>query len=211
MDILPEGKLAADIAVEGTLYGFDSLFSYEIPDDLRDRVRAGMRVVVPFGRGNKKRVGLVFAVHPADPAVKCKPIRALADSEPVLNEEMLTLCAWIRDNTFCTYFDAFRAILPPGLGYSLKTHYSLSKDFNAELSEEEEKLVQVLKSAGDRAAFEGVLADEQERGGKLLSRLVEKGVLVEDSVLKRRVGDESVQMLRLAEETPDKTRLTPKQ
>lgn len=212
MNDFSAGKLAADVAVEGTLYGFDMLFSYEIPEELRDRICAGMRVVVPFGRGNKKRIGLVFAVHPADPLQKCKPIRALADTEPVLNEEMLKLCAWIRENTFCTYFDAFRAILPPGLGYSLKTHYSLAAGFSCELSEEETRLVEVLKAAGDRAAFDGAIAAEQEKdGGKLIKSLLEKGVLSEDSELKRRVGDESVLMLRMAENPPEQTRLTPKQ
>lgn len=212
MDELSAGKLTADIAVEGTLYGFDMLFSYEIPEELRGRVTAGMRVVVPFGRGNKKRVGLVFAVRAADPAVKCKPIRALADSEPVLNEELLRLCAWIRDNTFCTYFDAFRAILPPGLGYSLKTRYSLNSEFNGELSEQEKRFVEVLRAAADRAAFDGAVSAEQEHdGGRLIKSLLEKGAISEDSILKRRVGDENVLMLRLAEEPTEQTRLTPKQ
>ena len=212
MDELTSGKLAADVAVEGTLYGFDMLYSYEVPDELRGRIKAGMRVVVPFGKGNKKRVGLVFSVHPADPAVKCKPIRQPADSEPVLNDEMLRLCAWIRDNTFCTYFDAFRAILPPGLGYSLRTHYSLSEGFTGELSEQESRFVEVLKAAGDRAAFDGAVAAEQGHdGGRTVKSLLDKGVLREDSELKRRVSDESVLMLRPADPSPEQTKLTPKQ
>lgn len=205
-------RLCADVAVEGTLYGFDMLFSYEIPDALRDCVVPGVRVVVPFGRGNKKRIGLVFAVHAADLSQRCKPIRYAADSEPILNAEMLKLCKWMRDNTFCTYFDAFRAILPPGLGYSLKTHYSLCASFSGDLSDDERRLYEVLGAVGDRTEFEFAIASERQRdGGRLIKSLLEKGALTEDSVLKRRVGDETVQMLRPAQQMPEQIKLTPKQ
>ena len=115
MEELTSGRLIAEVAVEGTLYAFDKLFGYEIPEHLRDSVSAGVRVVVPFGRGNRKRVGLVFSVYRGS-AEGLKPVRCAVDDEPVVSRELLDLCRWIRDNTFCTYCNAFRAILPPGLG-----------------------------------------------------------------------------------------------
>ena len=54
--------MTAKIAVENTLYAFDRLFSYELPKELSGRVLPGVRVIVPFGRGNTKRVGLVFEI-----------------------------------------------------------------------------------------------------------------------------------------------------
>ena len=51
---------AVQAAVEGTAYSFDALFTYLVPDSLSGRISAGMRVVVPFGRGNRSRVALVF-------------------------------------------------------------------------------------------------------------------------------------------------------
>ena len=105
---------AVQAAVEGTAYSFDTLFTYLVPEELCGRISAGMRVVVPFGRGGQSRVALVFSVEPApQERAKLKYISAIADSEPVISPEMIQLCKWIRDNTFCTYFDAFRAILPP--------------------------------------------------------------------------------------------------
>ena len=111
--------MIAQIAVENTLYAFDMLFSYEIPVGLESAVIRGVRVVVPFGRGNRKRIGVVFEVGSELPSGKIKPIDFVIDSEPVLSGELMDLCVWIRENTFCTYYDAFRAILPPGLGLSL--------------------------------------------------------------------------------------------
>ena len=79
MEELTSGRLIAEVAVEGTLYAFDKLFGYEIPEHLRDSVSAGVRVVVPFGRGNRKRVGLVFSVYrgSADWGTRSKPDTAL--------------------------------------------------------------------------------------------------------------------------------------
>ncbi len=211
MEELTSGRLIAEVAVEGTLYAFDKLFGYEIPEHLRDSVSAGVRVVVPFGRGNRKRVGLVFSVYRGS-AEGLKPVRCVVDDEPVVSRELLDLCRWIRDNTFCTYYDAFRAILPPGLGYSLKTRYSLTHDFSGELSEEESRLVEVLRAAGDRASFDAVVAAQRELdGAKVLRALIEKGALYEDDILSRRVGDSTVAMLRAADTPPEGVKLTPKQ
>lgn len=196
----------AEIAVENTLYAFDMLYSYEIPENLSEKVAAGVRVVVPFGRGNKKRIGLVFNVASELPSAKTKPIDGVIDECPVLSEELMKLCAWIRDNTFCTYFDAFRTILPPGLGYSLKTLCVLNESFSGELTENEQSLVEQLKAA-DKGTFSALTAAYPA----LVKSLLAKGALNEQTAAKRRVGDESVRMVRVCEMFDESLKLTPKQ
>ena len=194
----------AQVAVENTLYAFDMLYSYEIPQSLSDKVAAGKRVVVPFGRGNKKRIGLVFRVSGDCPNTKTKPVDAVIDEQPVLSDELLNLCVWLRDNTFCTYFDAFRTILPPGLGYSLKTLYTLPENFDGVLSDKERTFTDELKKA-DKETFAALIAANPA----LVKSLCGKGALTEQTSVKRRVGDESVRMVRVREEYDEK--LTPKQ
>ena len=65
------------VAVEKTAYAFDSLFTYEIPQGLD--IRPGMRVIVPFGRTNKHRIGVVFAVTGEKPGSAVKQVFAAAD------------------------------------------------------------------------------------------------------------------------------------
>lgn len=182
------------VAVENTHFSFDTLFSYEIPESFQGQVVPGVRVVVPFGRGNKKRIGLVFGISDEIPEKKCKSVSAVVDSGPVISEELLKLCEWLSENTFCTYYDAFRAILPPGLGYSLKRRISLKKDFDGELTAAEQSFADQLKKA-DKAAFDALIAG----GGSMADALISKGALAEDHIAKRRVGDESVQMVRIAD------------
>lgn len=199
-------RLYAEVAVEKTLYAFDMLYTYEIPVSLSERVAAGVRVVVPFGRGNQKRIGLVFGVTDAAPSAKTKPIDAVIDEKPVLSAELVKLCRWIRDNTFCTYFDAFRTILPPGLGYSLKTQCAVSDSFSGELTENEQALMKQLKAA-DKGTFSALV----EGNSTLVKSLLAKGALTEQTDVKRRVGDESIRMVRVSGEPDESIRLTPKQ
>lgn len=197
---------SALVAVENTHYSFDMLFSYSIPEALSGRIVPGKRVVVPFGRGNKERIGLVFGLSDEIPEKKCKDVFAVIDSEPVISEELLKLCVWLSENTFCTYYDAFRAILPPGLGYSLKRRAVLKKDFDGELSASEKKFVEQLKKA-DKAAFDALIASD----GAMADALMKKGALTEDCVAKRRVGDENIAMVRISEDFAHDVKLTAKQ
>lgn len=53
----------AKVAVENAAYSFDDAFDYAIPQNLQQSVVPGVRVLVPFGNGNKKRQGFVFALR----------------------------------------------------------------------------------------------------------------------------------------------------
>ena len=198
---------AIEAAVEGTAYSFDALFTYLVPDSLCGKISAGMRVVVPFGRGSKSRVALVFSVMPApEERSKLKYVSAIADSQPVISPEMLNLCRWIRDNTFCTYFDAFRAILPPGLSYTLQTRYEPVNGFSGELNLIEQELFDRISQLREKYS-------PQNEDKAALKALAKKGAIKESDLLKRRVGDETTIMVKLAEqpESAEAPRLTPKQ
>lgn len=122
-----------ETAVENTLYHFDKPFSYSVPPHLEAAVQPGMRVLVPFGRGNTGRVGLVLAVSqaaPADETAALKPILEVLDKEAVLDAEMLSLVFWIRDRYFCTLFEAAKLMIPTGFGYRLKNSYMLKDGFS---------------------------------------------------------------------------------
>lgn len=196
----------AKVAVENTAYAFDTLFSYKIPDTAADRLSAGMRVVVPFGRGNRKRVGLVFALEDAEDEKRLKYLDLVIDEEPVISGELLKLCVWLRENTFCTYYDAFRAILPPGLGYSLKRNVEICRDFAGELSDDERVFLNALRTA-DKSTSAALIAGNK----RLVDALEAKGAVSSSVTAKRRVGDDSVSMVRVCGEFGEGEKPTAKQ
>ena len=196
------------VAVENTSYSFDTLYSYVVPEELRETLCAGMRVAVPFGRGNKSRIGLVFEITSGE-CEKLKKLLYAVDDEPCISEELLRLCRWLRDTTFCTYFDAFRAVLPPGLSFSLRAQYCVNAEFDGELSDSERALYSQILAAPDGISRDAVTASCRD-GGRLLRQLMEKGAVTENEELKRRVGDETARLVRVCE-TEEPVKLTPKQ
>ncbi len=110
--------LVARVVVENAAQSFDKIYSYRVPEGMP--VRPGCRVTAPFGAGNRTRFGLAVAVEEEPDAAGLKPLATLVDPEPLLSDKLLSLVFWLRDNTFCTYFDAVKALLPPGIGVELE-------------------------------------------------------------------------------------------
>ncbi|MCI8618793.1 MAG: primosomal protein N' [Oscillospiraceae bacterium] len=116
--------MLAKIAVSAAVYAIDKPYSYLIPADMR--LCPGMRVMAPFGRGNRRTEGIVLSVEEGSSA-GLKTIDQLLDDGPVLDEAMLRLAAFVRERYFCTFYDAIRAMLPAGLWFCVKDTYTLAE------------------------------------------------------------------------------------
>ena len=205
---------AAKVALSGTAYGFDIEYTYRCPELLKPVIRAGMRVLVPFGRGNKKRVGLVMRVYEREDEEGIKPILSLIDREPLIGDELLELVRWLKDRTFCTFFEAFRTVIPSGYSVSVLDSYSLSAQRPTDddpLTPAEDELYSALLKAEGGKKF---AAEVSKAEPAILKSLEEKGLLEREDEFKRRVGDETVSMLRLSDDYINggvDPKLTPKQ
>ncbi len=117
--------MIAKIAVAAASFAIDKPYSYRIPAWLD--LRCGMRVQVPFGRGNRRTEGVVLAVEQgSDDGLKA--IDCCLDEAPVLSMPMLQLAAFMRERYFCTLFDAIRVMLPAGLWFDSRNLISLTED-----------------------------------------------------------------------------------
>lgn len=198
------------VAVEKTAASFDALFSYLVPDSLREEARAGMRVSVPFGKGDKKRAGVIFRVSEEEPADGLKPIFSAAEDGICLSGEMLRLAEWLRETTFCTYYAAVRAMLPSGLSLTVGETYEVADESALDSCTEAERGVfsgfLSLGQASEQRAFLNRPELRREVGG-----LVRAGVLRKKESVRRRVGDERERTARLGEPYDEGTVLSPKQ
>jgi primosomal protein N' (replication factor Y) len=110
--------LVAQVAVSGATIHFDKLYSYLVPQSLAQRVHTGSMVLVPFGRGSKARMGVVLAAgEEPEPAARLKALYDAAPEEARLSPELLALVHALRESTFCTYYEAVKAIIPYGAQY----------------------------------------------------------------------------------------------
>ena len=93
------------VAVSAAPYSIDKPYSYLVPEHLSDAAVPGVRVVVPFGRGNKESEGLILARSPEPKLPGVKAIRSVLDPEPVLDKAGIDLALWMRGRYFCTVFE----------------------------------------------------------------------------------------------------------
>ena len=114
------GHMTAKVAVAKAIYAIDRPYDYRVPQELEGRLRPGMRVLVPFGAGNRGSDGIVLALNREGSEGGLKDVIAALDPEPVLDEKLLKLALWMRERYFCTVYDGVKAMLPAGLYYALR-------------------------------------------------------------------------------------------
>lgn len=107
-------KMTATVAVDNTYFSLDTDYSYLVPPEMENTIAVGAAVTVPFGRGDRKRDGIVVALAEAEDAGNMKMIAACG--EQVLSEEMVLLALWLKERCFCTTYDCLRQMLPRGFG-----------------------------------------------------------------------------------------------
>ncbi len=117
--------MIAKIAVSAAPFAIDKPYSYGIPQGMAPV--AGIRVTVPFGRGNRKTEGIVLEVAEGS-AEGLKTVDACLDEEPLLSRQMLRLAAFMRERYFCSFYDCLRAMLPGALWFRKQNTYHLTDD-----------------------------------------------------------------------------------
>ena len=199
------------IAVENAAYAFDKLYSYLLPEELDGLVAPGCRVTVPFGGGNRARTGIVVELGEAESTEKLKPVTAALDASPLLDDEGLALLRYLKEQTFCTWFDALRLLIPAGIGVVRSTVYSLGGEPKEGMTPLQEEIVAFLRGKKRPATREEL--DHQLNdctGSKDFAALLAAGIVVRGEKSKQRIQDDKVIMVRLPDDHGP-ARLTPKQ
>lgn len=117
-------KMIVRVAVDVATPAIDRLYDYEVPEALQGVVSCGMRVSVPFGRGNRREEAMVLSVSDRSEYEKCKQIDAVLDSAPVLSEDLLKLAVHLRERLNCAFYAIVRSMLPAGLWFRRETRYA---------------------------------------------------------------------------------------
>ncbi len=217
---MEQGYLVAKIYVDKAVYSFDRAFDYLIPEEFSHTLKPGCRVLVPFGNGNRKRQGMVYGLSNEIPeGVKLKPVLHQLDEDPVFTREMFAIAEFMVKNTFCTFYDAVKTILPNAFGMKLTRHYTLTRRFEeeelSEFSFAQRNLIQFLQTAKSQKELDDYLnCDNSREKQELVQTLLEQQVIREEDEIRQKVSDKTVRMVRLSEEFADcieEKRLTPKQ
>lgn len=191
----------AKVAVENATYSFDDAFDYAIPQTLASKVQPGVRVLVPFGNGNKKRQGFVFALRQPKDGKKLKAITEVLDEAPLLNNELLRVAVFLKEQTFCTLFEAAKAMLPSGIGLHFILSYILNPAYTEATRPTDTAEQAVIAYMQEKAVYvkrEKILKDLGYKNDcTLLEDMATKGYLLCNTDAQRKIGDATVKMARL--------------
>lgn len=201
------------VAVSAAPYSIDKPYSYLVPESLAAAAVPGVRVMVPFGRGNKESEGLILARVQEPKLPGSKAIRQILDPEPVLDKAGIDLALWMRGRYFCTVFETVKTILPAGLWYGLREIWSLAMEPETARSAAVGipgawQVLDLLEKQGGKADIR-VLRDALGDGAeKPLKAMKKAEILACETDAKRKIADKSHRMVELAVNTEDAYALT---
>ncbi len=114
----------AEVLIEYSAKAIDKTFTYKIPDNLKNDIKIGIKVLVPFG--NKIINGFVTNIKDTyEDTFALKEIDSLVDKYLVLNQELMSLGEYLQSKTLCTKISAYQTMLPSSLKVKTqKTDYS---------------------------------------------------------------------------------------
>src|SRR5437763_4205981 len=182
--LMPEGSyLYCDVSLPVPL---DQAFTYSLPDTLRHRVRAGSRLLVPFG--TRKLTGVIVRCHDDRPEVATRDALRLLDAEPVLDAELLALGRWISSYYCAPLGDVLRGMLPLAAEIRSGKMYSLTdsgRDAARQLlldSSPDDPVAQILRMLEKRPLNAAYLAKSLPLADKAIRSLERKGFIVSEQV-----------------------------
>lgn len=180
-------------------YHADKPYEYYIPGEMRESVQPGVLVEVPFGGGNRKMTAVVYSFgnSAVSSNVTLKPVQGVLSDGAVLSEEMLELCAFLKDYTLCTYGDAVRAAVPQAAMTKITTNYRITDRVSGQV----EACIAEADKIGDRdGSVFRFLAEKRKASrqritdafgfdcAKILQRLEKAGLICREYEIKGQAG-----------------------
>lgn len=182
------------VAVSNATFHFDKLYTYAVLPEQQDAVRLGSMVLVPFGRGSRARMGVVLACDAEPENAKLKCLFDVAPASACLTPELLALVHFLKERTFCTYYEAVKAVIPYGAQYKptvaadgvtpvlqkqLVRHTENSYRLTGSLSQKPKPTAKQMAAVTLLSGGERTLTELEERGVSraVLDNLCAKGVL----------------------------------
>ncbi len=204
-----ETAFIVKVAVSAAPYSIDKPYDYLVPPELLDSAIPGVRATVPFGRGNRESEGIILARETGKKIPGLKPLKAVLDREPVLDQDGISLALWMRQRYFCTMFEAVKTILPAGLWYRFHEIWYLTGDPGSpESVKGGAAVVEALEANGGHCALETLRDLCGEQVPSVLKALQKEGLVRCETTAKRKINDKTRRMAELIVSAEDALTLT---
>lgn len=181
----------------------DQLFTYKIPKALQGKVQSGVRVMVPFQR--QIQTGYVVSLESESTIENLRAIQAVLDDSPIIQPDMMSVCAWIADYYCCSLGEALHGTVPAGIAVRTAKQYSLLTNNIApgRFTDAQRIIIAALHSNGTLTEAQLKKQLDSPNLKKDLQSLVRRNLLAEETiVLEERITVQHETWLALPETRP---------
>ncbi|MBR6776300.1 MAG: DEAD/DEAH box helicase family protein, partial [Clostridia bacterium] len=193
------GKLYCSVRITDIAYSADKGYAYMVPPSMRDTLRKGSIVLVPFGHGNRLRKGIVTGFSDYCEYSAIKPVSEILEDYGLVSEETVDMCLFMAERCFCTVGAALRAILPPGMESTVEYLYSCGEADENTLNPKAQVIFRSLREKERTESDLISLFGEEAKG--LLSALTSVGAVKRQPVTKESINEKNLSYVRLAVDT----------
>ncbi|HQI17646.1 MAG TPA: hypothetical protein PLL37_11865, partial [Bacillota bacterium] len=202
-------KMYAEVIVSNKCKETDRTYSYLVPENMKESIRVGSRVIVPFGVGNKQIEGYVVGLKGSidfKPS-KIKSVARLLDEKPVMSPKLVELAKWMKEKYLCYFIDAIQAIVPSPV--RTKSSYSIELCVCEQNLEKLEKLnsnfimeiVEFLEENSGVAKLEDIREYFSDRKiDYYIKKLIEAEVVKKVQIIGSKIGEKRQKHLYLSED-----------
>ena len=163
----------ANVIIEYGNKAVDKEFTYIVPNNLKDKLQVGHRVMVPFN--NRLIEGFVLGISKDNNSkYELKEINKICDEEPIINKEMLYLGEEIQKRILCSKISIFQAMLPKGLKAKHKDNISIKQNRYIVLNKEAVIISEYLEKChyeGQKQILEDLLTNKKILVNKITSSI----------------------------------------
>lgn len=180
------------VLVEISINKKEKTFDYLVPDEMKNMIQIGKRVLVPFGA--QKLEGFIIDIKNKS-EYDLKPIIKVIDTEPILTEELLKLGKEISDDIVCNLIKIYQTMLPAGYKASNKTNMTIkedkyirlvSKDIGCDFikSSKAKKQIEIVNDL-----LENNMVLKNKYSNNTIKSLLDKEIIVEEKKEKYRIDN----------------------
>lgn len=120
-----------------------SVFTYEIPSELKKEARPGVRAWVPLR--NYTAIGVIVNTHNTIPEFKTRPIRKVLDEDLLLTKELMDLTEWIHKFYFCSWGEVIQAALPAGLNFVSRKNLRINEALKTKIKSDQKEVLDTIR------------------------------------------------------------------
>lgn len=192
----------ANVIIEYGAKALNKTFIYKIPEELKDKIKVGIKVYVPFGK--MEVFGFVMEiVNSNDTEYDAKEIIRIDNEELVLSKELMDVGKYLSSITLCTLITAYQTMLPSSLKIKKQEHNYDKFDEYLVLTDKLKAMEYICKYPRRMAQIKAInnilevgKLNKKEVSSEIVKALEENGIITIEKVSKYRINKGSDEIVK---------------